>query len=288
MWFLLALIYSWLYAISIEVNKHYPFDGLLTVIWRSFFATLAMALFIPFMYWPSDPVYYVVALLCVCSGIWARQRLFNIVIKHNSRVACLQLPIAIVITFIAWLAIDADEQARMLHEPIYAIGATVAIMLVIPSVMNIKKNDTSWSAIRVVAPIGFVYAFMGVFTKLVLDTGHSSFEIAVNWVFLNNIGTLMLGIPLLLRRRQKDGLDLRPKNIEKAALIGSSLHTTAWVFSALAVIYTPNPAYPAILGAMIPLWFSVYYKLFKIPDDFSPVAGTLLATSAVILLLVTL
>lgn len=288
MWFIFALLYSWFYAASIEVNKHYPFDGLLTVIWRSLFATLGMALFLPFMYWPTSPTYYGVILLCSCGGIWARQRLFNIVIQHNSRVACLQLPIAIVATFLMWLAIDTAERTRMLTDLTYAAGSITAILLVIASVFFIRKHDASWSALKIVAPIGVLYASFGVLSKLVLDTGVSSLAISLNWVFLNNLATLALGAPFLWRRAQREGLNLRPENIEKAAFLGAFLHTIAWVFSALAVIYTANPAYPAILGAMIPLWFAIYYKLFKIRDEFTPISGFFLATAAVLLLMVTL
>lgn len=288
MWFVFGLLYSWFYAFSVEVNKHYPFDGLLTVIWRSFFAAVGMVLLIPFMHWPQDPTYYGVILISTCVAIWARQRLFNLVVKHNSRVACLQLPIAIVVTFLMWLVIDAEERLRMVADPIYAVGSVAAIVLVVTSVLFIRQNNTTWSALKVIMPIGILYASLGVLAKLMLDTGASSIAITLNWVFLHNLATFILGMPLLWRRHKREGLDLRPENIEKAAFMGSLLHTIAWVFSALAVIYTANPAYPAILGAMIPLWFAAYYKVFGIKDDFSPVSGFFLAAAAILLLVVTL
>ena len=288
MWFIFALLYSWFYAFSIEVNKHYPFDGLLTVVWRSFFATVGMLFVLPFMHWPSNSTYYGVIAVSTVTAIWARQRLFNLVVKHNSRVACLQLPIAIVVTFLAWLVIDVQERQRMIEEPLYAVGSVSAVLLVIASVLFIRKNDTSWSAMKVILPIGVMYASLGVLAKLMLDTDASSLGITLNWVFLHNLGTTALGALLLLRRRKLEGLDLRPKNIEKAAFYGALLHTIAWVFSALAVIYAANPAYPAILGALIPMWFALYYKVFGIKDDFSPISGFFLASAAVLLLIVTL
>lgn len=287
MWFIFALVASWFYCFSVEINKHYPYDGLLVTTWRCFFASIGFLALLPFMYWPVDPIYYGVIAINTVTATWARQRMFAIVVKNNSRVACLQQPICIVLTFIIWLFLDKAELDRMLTDYPYGAGVMAAIVLVILSLQFIRRNDASWQALKAVFPIGVLYAFLGVFAKLVLDTGEPSLGVSLNWVFLNNLAMFAFSLPFTLRRAKKQGFALRPQHIEKATIYGALTHSTSWVLSAMAVIYTANPAYPAILGAMIPVWFAVYYKARGIRDDFSPVSGLILALAAILLLVVT-
>jgi hypothetical protein len=54
-WGLFALAAGLTYCIQTEINKIYKIDGFALNTFRSFFACLMMAAFIPFMEWPRIP-----------------------------------------------------------------------------------------------------------------------------------------------------------------------------------------------------------------------------------------
>ena len=41
----------------------------------------------------------------------------------------------------------------------------------------------------------------------------------------------------------------------------------------------------SVVAGLTPLWFMVYYKIFKIKDEAKPIAGIIMAASAILVIL---
>ncbi len=289
MWAILALFAGIMNAAALEVNKTYKFQGLTLVFWRSCASSLLLLPFLFLMEWPQNEMFYLVILLTAIASVIGIMVQFNLAAKHNGRVANLSQPISILGTFIIWLALDQAEQMRFISDTWYAVGVFAAFAMMIGALQFIRKNDTSWEAFLAIAPVGLLYAVTTVLTKLMLDEGTGAFAISLTFVLLGNVMMVFTALPVLMSQKIGDkNKSIMPRRIFEAAFISGFFHTVSWVTFNYAIIIALNPSYPSLIIALNPLWFALYYKCIGVKDTVSPVAGFVLALSAIILMVVTL
>ena len=107
--------------------------------------------------------------------------------------------------------------------------------------------------------------------------------ISLNFVFLSNIFMFIMSMPILYSRRIVKLIPSR--QIFFGAAWIAFFHTLAWVLVCIAYILTPNPAYVTVLVGLAPIWFYIYYRMRRIPDDASPVAGIFMMIASFMVLL---
>jgi hypothetical protein len=133
-----------------------------------------------------------------------------------------------------------------------------------------------------VLPIVLIYGTGDILAKLHVSTDGLLPQLVVFLCVMNMTG---FGVSLLL-------LPLRPKHdqpllnrpLAKAgvrAALGSNVNQLCFFVS---MLLAPNPAYPSMILLLIPVWLLVYHRLAKIPDDASPVAGTMMVVAAIVLM----
>ncbi len=309
-WAFFALMAGLTYCVSVEVNNSYKRDGFELNAWRSLFSTLLMLPLFPFMEWPDDPRYYLAILLGAAINVAGMVVQYNLAAQKNGRVAILYQPVTIFLTFCMWLAIDKSQFDFFRAHPLHLLGVLVSFALLFASLQFVRRNAAGWRALMTIFPVGVLYAFLGVITKLVLDTGTSVLAISLSFVLLSNLMMTLISFPVLVERhlerkkaykRKKRAAKsvtsvfhavgwMRKKMLDKKTLrpaaIVSVFHTVSWIFINVATVYAPNAAYPFAVTALGPLWFMIYYKIRGIRDDASPVAGAGLFAAAVLLVLV--
>jgi hypothetical protein len=286
MWAVWSVLAAWAYCGSLEINKHYKIEGLTLVFLRSLFASIYLLFLFPFMEFSADKNYYIAALLVGGMSVIGMRIQLNLASQHNGRVAALSQPIMIILSFVIWLFIDSNELEKVMTDYKYTIGILLSFILMVISLQFMRKNDASWRVFLAVLPVGILYAIITILSKLMLDTGESSFGIALSWVWLGNVMVALVSLPLVLHKKLLDINIFVSKVTFRSSLAGSFMHTICWILISLAFISAPNPSYPHVFSAMAPLWFAIYYKMTKQKDKISPLAGFGLAISSIILLFV--
>jgi hypothetical protein len=284
-WAFLALLAGITNCIQIEINRHYRHGGFELNAWRALISALLLLPFIGFMEWPEDPRYYLAVFFSATISVVGMMVQYNLAAQKNGRVANLHQPITIFFTFCLWLFLDQEQFDFLASHPLNLLGILLSFALLFASIQFVRRNDAGWRALMAIFPVGVMYAFLGVITKLVLDTGTGLLPISLGFVFLSNIIMVMVSFPVVISKNVRLKKPLH-KAILKPALYVSIFHTISWILINLSTILTPNAAYPFAITALSPLWFMFYYKKKGIKDDASPLAGALMFLAAVMLVLV--
>ena len=250
---------------------------------RALFSTLLMAPLLPVTEWPILPAYYLVVIVGAAISVVCMVTQYNLAAQKNGRIACMYQPIEIILVFAFWLMIDPIQRQYLSDNPLKALGIGAGFLIFIASMKFVRKNDVGWLAFLAVVPIAVLYALDRIITKLALEEGVSMLAISLNFVFLSNIFMFIMSLPLLYNI---SAVKLVPS---KAVLNGAAwialFHTLAWVLVCIATILTPNPSYVAVIVGLAPVWFYIYYRLRRIPDDANPVAGIFMMLASFIVLL---
>ena len=284
-WALLALLAGITNCIQIEINRHFKHDGFELNAYRAMISSLLLLPFISFMEWPSDPRYYLAVFLGAAISVVGMMVQYNLAAKKNGRVANLHQPISIFLTFCMWLMLDHDQLNFLTSHPVNLAGILLSFTLLFVSIQFVRRNDAGWRALMAILPVGVLYAFLGVITKLVLDKGITLLPISLGFVLLCNALMALISFPVVFSKKIKSRPVLN-KAILKPAFFVSAFHTIGWVLINISTILTSNAAYPFAITALSPLWFMLYYKLRGIRDDASPYAGGLMFVAAIILVFV--
>lgn len=289
LWVVFSLFAGWTYCIQSELNKRFKVNGFKLNTYRSLFAAGMMLPIIPFMEWPQEPAYYLVIILEGAISAVGMMVQYNLAARHNGRVANLHQPIAIMLTFTFWLIWDQSQRMFFVENPDNAMGIALAFIIFIGSLQFIRRNDVGLEILLSVIPVAVLYAMMSVISKIAMESGETLLPIAMNFVFLSNISMFAVSLPVLISQRRrlkkKGSVPLKIDNhLVKAASSIAFFHTLSWILVSLAIILTPNPAYPGFITGLAPVWFMIYYKLRKIDDNASPIAGLCLSFASLILI----
>lgn len=288
-WGLFALFAGWGYCVQSELNKHFKIDGFQLNTFRSLFAAVMMIPLIPFMEWPSVPGYYLVIILEGAISVVGMMVQYNLAAKHNGRVSNLHQPIAIMLTFAFWLIWDASQRMFLVENPDKSLGILLCFAVFVGSLQFIRRGDSGLQILLSVIPVAVLYSLMSVVSKIAMEHGDTLFGMAMNFVFLSNIVMFLISIPVFISlRMKKDATEFSiDKKFIKASGSIAFFHTISWVLAAVAIILTPNPAYPGFITGLAPVWFMIYYWFRKQEDNASPWAGLALSVAALMLMFFT-
>lgn len=286
LWVLLSIFASWMLIITVQVNQRAKYSGFLINTYRSSFSFLMLLPFIPFMEFPKDETFYLVCFLTAVISVICMKVTYNLAAKKNGRVANLHQPIVIFLSFMVWLFIDQTQMSFFKNNPVNGILVGLAFLIFIVALQFIRRNDAGWDAFKAVIPIALLYTVLVIATKLILSTGQNMISITLSFVFICN-GLMWLCSYPILKSRYFRGLKSIPfnKHFIRDCMLISASHTGSWIFISMAYIMAPNAAYPVAISALAPVWFMLYYWVTKHKDDASPVAGLVMASGAVLLVL---
>ena len=284
-WAFLALLAGITNCIQVEINRHYKHNGFELNAYRALISALLLLPFYRFMEWPSDPRYYMATILSAAISVVGMMVQYNLAAAKNGRVANLHQPITIFLTFCLWLMLDRQQLDFLLDHPLNLAGILFSFALLFISIQFLRRNDSGWRALMAIMPVGVLYAFLGIVTKLVLDNGTGLLPISLGFVLLSNALMAAISFPVIISKK-RNTQKLLNRAILKPALYIGVFHTISWVLANISTILSSKAAYPFAITALGPLWFMIYYRVRGLKDDASPYAGGLMFAAAVILVLV--
>lgn len=282
MWVAFALVSSLALAASSELNRHMQLSGLRLTFWQWFGTTLILLCALPGLWWPENAFFYFLAAVNgVVTALGSRVQL-NLARNHNGRVAALIMPLKILFAFFLWLALDHVSLAAFAASPIRSGLIGGALLLIFVSIFKLRHNDTSWNAIRLMAPVGIAYATLDVFIKASM-VGAPLLATAMAFTLIMAATACITALVMIfLQEKNPDlqGIMFKRKMIH-AGMLMAMMGMIAFVCLICSLADAPNPAYTSAILLLTGVWLLIYHRLRGIKDDANPLAGTLLVIGAI-------
>lgn len=270
---------------AIEITRRSRINGFEVTLYRCLISGFLLLPVVPYMVWPADPRFYLMAGITAFVYAWANIIMSNLAAKGGGRVAMMFQPLAIFLTYSVWLAIRPEQFAILQQEP-QQLGLTIACFSILfISLHFIRRNDYAWSSLMTIAPVGIGFAIVYIAQKLFLDTPDGGLGMILAILLIGNFGQVV-ALPLLGRFRVKTQ-ELQIMHHATFPIIPISaiaiLHMISWGTLMHAMQIADNPGYPVAIMALAPVVFHLYYWVRGWKDNASPVAGAAMTLSALVL-----
>ncbi|MDD9912875.1 MAG: hypothetical protein OXR68_04605 [Alphaproteobacteria bacterium] len=284
-WIIAALCSAFFQCLLSETNRRYKISGAELNCARVFVGTLALLPIVVWLPWPTNPYFYLIAFISGAIGGLGMRYFFRISAQYNGRVANLYKPLRIFLMFSIWFCIDQSFRHNFLQDPWVMMGILGCMAIAISSVLIMRKNSIGWEAFLASVPVSIMFTISDVTVKLVIPWDMLVENIFV-YVFISFFITACLET-VNLTQQGKLKLVFLPSTL-KAALVVGPLSLAVLFFAVMGFVLAPNPAYASMITLLVPVFLLVYHRIANIPDDASPLAGTVLALSALAFAFLTL
>ncbi len=285
-WLTFALIACLASCGVIEVTRKSKLDGYEALLYRSIIVGFLLLPFVMYMAWPTDPKFYLMTGATSFIYAWGNIVLADLAARRNGRVATMFQPLMIFATFLVWLALNPAQVTTLTEDP-QEMGLTLACFAFLMLALHfIRRNDYAWKSLLTVAPIALGYALVNVMQKWFIDgSGQGGIGLILAIIMIGNFGMVAV-LPFLSRYRVHTD-ELKITHLPVFPIIPlvaiALLHMTSWGSLLHAMQIAENPAYPVAIMALTPVVFQVYYWIRGWRDQASPVAGAVMALSALAL-----
>lgn len=284
-WLFAAVAHSIFAACNAEINRIFQQEPFRLNLMRTAIATLVwlpLALVQP---WPTDQLFYVTAVFSGVAIVFGNLVLNDLSMRMSGRVAALHIPLKAILVFAAWPLIDDAAWVHMTQEEPWQVGIGLLFFAIMVAALNaMRRNDASWSALKVLVPVILFYTVADIAARLQLE--HENFgQLLVVYLFVAMSVSVVFSI-LLLPFRPHPERPLVSRKLFQAAGWAATISMLNHVCFFIALTLAPNPAYVSMLGLMAPAWLMMYHRAFRIKDDASPWAGMVLVLGSIGLLMV--
>ncbi|MFZ2620742.1 MAG: hypothetical protein WAX89_07715 [Alphaproteobacteria bacterium] len=291
-WVLCALLLSIQAAVFAEVNRVMRLDGGMLNFWRLTVGSMLLLPAVTLVPWPSHGAFYVAALLSGAVTAVSSSVRMNLTRKRKGRVSTLFMPLEAFVGFGLWFAIDQNFQTQVLARPYEMLMVGACFLLVTAAMAGMRRNDASWSAFVMVAPLGILHAVSGVVAKTILmDEGMmpevNGWQGVVLYVFLLQAFAAGWAAMLNMAQQHRKPTLWLPQGMVLGAFIYGVLGVFGMMAYSYGVIHAPNPGYITAIAMLAPTWLLMWHRLIGYEEEGSPVAGFLMVIAAIILVMVT-
>lgn len=285
-WFFLAFLASIFTACLAEINRTLKLESNILNAWRASFASVVLAFFYPWMRWPDDRMFYIIAGIDGAVNLIAIFMFLYLAAKKTGRVTSMSIPVSVMFSFfLSWMFVP-ENRLDIVEHPIRAGFFWLSIIVMFTALQKIRRNDNSWDSFVFVLPVGMLFGAMFFLRSMIIGPLETVFPQALSYTFVVSIVCAALAWVRVafMPSHESERLLFDPRMLLGGAVCGVSW---ASMFMALlvAIAWAPNPAFPAMLLSLTPVWLLAYNKLMRIPDDASPAASMVMVAGAIGLLL---
>ena len=285
-WFSLGLLYSVFQACFNELNRIYKIDSWQLNFLHCLFATLVLSPCVLFV--SSYLSWVLIAASMVLASfitIGCQAQIFMSA-THNGRVGSIHRPISIFVAFIFWIGFFPETAAPYMEDKVSLTLILSSFVLIIFSVVLIRKNDIGWNALLIMAPVGVLYGFAAVISKYVMD-GEQTLMQALTFSFVTYFFMMVFSMLAAFSKKKLSRELLSPFYLKAGLAIGLS-SVIAYVLMLLSIVYAPNPAFTSVIGSLAPVWIMIYHRFVGLKDEASPMVGLVMIAASILLVVATL
>ncbi|MFT7144495.1 MAG: hypothetical protein ACI9TY_000777 [Alphaproteobacteria bacterium] len=292
MWIIISLVTVIVSCLIADWNRRHKQEIVALNFWRSLVAIISLLPFCLFGTWPSETSFYLISILIGLGSGIAAMTTFHLAAKFNGRISILHSAVAMLFTFAAWIIIDPSSRSLFIETPLK--GSAICLLLISAGVSLFFMRNKSTANLEkgYLLPtilIGMLSAILTIIGKLALPSNISSdlnSKVIIMSIIIFSVQALMSFAIIYYKKYQKQSHTLHFKKHLKGriiylGLLGSVGCLTSWAAIALA----PNPAYVKAIAMSAPILLLGYHKILKIEDKANPIAGTILAVSVILLIL---
>ena len=287
MWILLALGQTFANTLLTDLNRAAQCEPRALSRWQATIAALLLALAVPFIVWPGNPVFYVLGTLNGLASVGCTAVLASLSRGNNSRVASLYVPLSALTAYLSWLALVPMARLHLVHHPEASLFLAAAFLLFAFGLARLRRSEASLAAFMAVIPVGLTWGLLDTGIKLTLPPT-PELNSAVAYLAINAVAQAT-GAWVLWWARGRSAVPLLPsRTLLWAALRMTVLGLAGFLSLVLAIQAAPNPGYPALVGMSLPLWIYLLHKVRGVKDPLRPSVLILFVLGGVLALLSTL
>lgn len=292
-WILVSCITVTVSCLMADWNRKHQYEPIALNLWRSIIAALLLSPTYFIYSWPTETSFYIAsALIGVGSGIAAITG-FHLAARFNGRISTLHGAVAMIFTFILWIILDQNSLNTFINNPLKSSIISLLILTSFVSIFYMRTLKNPKDKKGYLLPT----LLIGIMSSAITVIGKFTLEPAVNDVLgvkllilglVAFICQIILSFSLILYKKLKNkALNINAKKHFKPQLVYLGLLSVIGVVSSWgAIALSPNPAYAKAIMMSTPLLLLMYHKLRNIEDKANPIAGTILAISVILLVLI--
>lgn len=281
-WGLFAILHSLFRAAFAETNRVFCVNGTHLNFWHAVFGLLFLVPFLPFIEWNVPLNLYVSAL--IVGLVLTAGSLMQLILTAEKigRVSSMHVPLEVLFAFVIWFFITPGVPDSYMASADKTTMTALGYVLATVGLMRIRRNDMGWKGLMAIFPGAVALGTSAVLIKMVVPVTvlpHAAFT----FVFVAYaIMALLMGLVLLASKEATK--ELFATKVVHAGVMTGVFSISGFLCFIFALSFAPNPAYPAILTMLIPVWLLFYHKLKKQDDEASPKAALVMILGAALLI----
>jgi hypothetical protein len=283
LWIPYALATSLMMTAFGQANAHFRLEGLLLNLCRGATPVLLMLPFVPLIDFPAAWEFYALTALNGFIISFSDARIFDAVARFgNGQVLRLQ-PLVLVLVFFVWLPLDMQHTARLLANPLVALGIVAVLGVACVSLFSMTRTRVTLEALYYVLPVILATGLVDPINKLTTRYSHGLSGAASYAIF-----TSLFVFLFLVPRIASGGIVMRdvmkPRYIGYGFIVGA-LSIGLNLAKNLAMASAPNPAFVTAIIYCSGIWATIYARVRGIPDEHNIPAAVVFIFSAIALML---
>ncbi len=286
-WVALALIFSFIRTGFTMLNEWAKFPGTVMLVWRGFWPFVFMTPVMWLIEMPSDPMFYLFIAVNAIFAAITDARNFESSARFGGGVTLRLQPVSLVLVFLAWVAVSAEQRALVMSHPYHMLGILGCLALGAVALSHLRHCHVSKRAFIYLLPTVAVAPWIDVFNKLAMDAV-GTWHAVVTYIWFQSGLMTVMGITFLAMK-QKSHLKA-VSQVSKAHLAFGCAMGAILVCAGLsknsAMMLTPNPAYVAAIAMVSPLWATLLYKAIGKKEEANVVMGLLFVFFVMLMLLI--
>ena len=255
LWWLFAIIASFVFAMFIFSNQVFQLKGSLVMIYRGLGTALVLAPFAFFVPIVEDINFYY---FCILQGFviaYLDNRLFNAAKKYGAEITAIIQPISVLLIFTIWLSITPTQLAELTADTTKLTLTISALLIIAYSVIKLKKSPINKKAFKYLFPALCCVALIDVLGKELMTMGEKNVFAAIFYYSLITSFIAGLSNLIIFLKYKNNVADIfNPRHIICVAIPIIILILSMYFFKNYSLFLSTNPAYVMAIIYTYPIW----------------------------------
>ena len=282
LWWLPALIGSFVGALFAEANRRYQMGGRRLSFWQLGLSACFLFPIVLFMDWPTSPAFYGVAVVNGIAMSYGSIRQLRLAADYNGRIASLFAPVKVIIAFFLWMVLNYIKSEPIFDDPVQLWGICGVLATMVGAFIFMVRDKMNLQIFQHIIPVSLSYAILDICIKLVNEPSMDAVFVFVFIAMFSASSTVMAF--MMYRGKKKEMLE---KKLVKAGAFMATCGVSSMLCFMFSLQAAENPAYPTVVMLLSSVWLLLYYRVKKVPDNISPLTGTVLVFCAISLVFLT-
>lgn len=267
-------------------NQHLQLEARLLMFWRGFgIAALVLPAALYVNDWPQSPFFYAAAFGSAILVTLFDRLTFKATAQYGAGITSRLLALCLPLAFLLWIVVHPAHLPALAEKP-HIMWLPVALLGTLASVLLLKRDHVSKTALFGLMPLYFLGAGIDVLHKIAMQHGNGMPAFLAYTVIVSataGIITLFWGTPGAAKASARSVLA-----IWKGGMIIVIIGATYMLLKTSSINSAPNPAFVTALNLTGPFWVMLWNIWQKNPDNSNLLAGFGCVASALLLVFATL